>query len=91
MTLLFPIQFINIVTEMAEIDKMKVKLTLTIEQLDALDDLLDLYLDEEGNARQLNHVALIGVREMISNLMDAVSQRLDFSSVRKNDKPKFLM
>ena len=76
---------------MAEIDKLKVKLTLTIEQLDSLDDLLDLYLDEEGNARQLNHVALIGVREKVSRLMDAVSQRLDFSSVRKNDKPKFLM
>ena len=76
---------------MATIDKMKVKLTLSIEQLDALDDLLDLYLDEEGNARQLNHVALIGVREKVSRLMDAVSQRLDFSSVRKNDKPKFLM
>ena len=76
---------------MAEIDKLKVKLTLTIEQLDSLDDLLDLYLDEEGNARQLNHVALIGVKEKVSRLMDAVSQRLDFSSVRKNDKPKFLM
>ena len=91
MTLLFPIQFIHIVTEMAKIDKMKVKVTLTIEQLDALDDLLDLYLHEEVNARQLNHVALIGVKEKVSRLMDAVSQRLDFSSVRKNDKPKFLM
>jgi hypothetical protein len=76
---------------MAEIDKMKVKLTLTIEQLDSLDDLLDLYLDEEGNARQINHAALIGVREKVSNLMDAVSRRLDFSSVRKNDVPKYLM
>ena len=76
---------------MAEIDKMKVKVTLTIEQLDALDDLLDLYLDEEGNARQLNHVALIGVKEKVSILMDAVSRRLDFSSVRKKDAPKYLM
>ena len=76
---------------MAEIDKLKVKLTLTIEQLDSLDDLLDLYLDEEGNARQFNHVALMDVKEKVSKLMDAVSRRMGFSSVRKNDKPKFLM
>ena len=76
---------------MAEINKMKVKVTLTVEQLDSLDDLLDLYLDEEGNARQINYVALREVKEKVSRLMDAVSRRLDFSSVRKNDKPKFLM
>ena len=76
---------------MAEIDKMKVKMNLTIEQLDSLDDLLDLYLNGEGNARQFNHVALIGVKEKVSMLMDAVSRRLDFSSVRKKDAPKYLM
>ena len=77
---------------MAEIDKLKVKVTLTIEQLDALDDLLDLYLDGEGNARQFNHVALMDVKEKVSKLMDAVSRRMGFSSVsRKNDEPKYLM
>ena len=77
---------------MAEIYKLKVKVTLTIEQLDSLDDLLDLYLDGEGNARQFNHVALMDVKEKVSKLMDAVSRRMGFSSVsRKNDKPKYLM
>ena len=70
---------------------MKVKLTLTVQELDSLDDLLELYLDNEWKPRKLNRVVLAGVRDNIGRLMEIISLRLGFDAERKNDKPKYLM
>jgi|TARA_R110000737_G_C14581909_1_gene485833 hypothetical protein len=76
---------------MAREDNMKVKLTLTVQELDSLDDLLELYLDNEWKPRKLNRVVLAGVRDNIGRLMEIISLRLGFDAERKNDKPKYLM
>jgi hypothetical protein len=56
-----------------------------------LDDLLELYLDNEWKPRKLNRVVLAGVRDNIGRLMEIISLRLGFDAERKNDKPKYLM
>lgn len=65
---------------MAVIDRMKFKIILTVEQLDSLDDLLDLYLEGGDTERGINYEALVEVRENISQLMEVVDQRLGFPS-----------
>ena len=78
------------ITKMAVIDRMKFKIILTVEQLDSLDDLLDLYLEGGNTERGINYEALVEVRENISQLMEVVNQRLGFPS-RGDDEPKYLM
>ena len=79
------------ITKMAVIDRMKFKIILTVEQLDSLDDLLDLYLEGENNERGINYKALGEVRDNISKVMEVVNQRLGFSSTREDDEPKYLI
>ena len=79
------------ITKMAVIDRMKFKIILTVEQLDSLDDLLDLYLEGGNTERGINYEALVEVRENISQLMEVVNQRLGFPSTREDDKPKYLI
>jgi len=76
---------------MAVIDRMKFKIILTVEQLDSLDDLLDLYLEGGNTERGINYEALVEVRDNISQLMEVVNQRLGFPSTREDDKPKYLI
>ena len=79
------------ITKMAVIDRMKFKIILTVEQLDSLDDLLDLYLEGGNTERGINYEALVEVRDNISQLMEVVNQRLGFPSTREDDKPKYLI
>jgi len=76
---------------MASIDKLKVKLTLSVEQLDSLDDLLELYLEGEGDIQKINRGALMDVRESVDDIMEVVNQRLGFNVVRESNEPKYLM
>ena len=76
---------------MASIDKLKVKLTLSVEQLDSLDDLLELYLEGEGDIQKINRGALMDVRETVDDIMEVVNQRLGFNVVRESNDPKYLM
>ena len=76
---------------MASIDKLKVKLTLSVEQLDSLDDLLELYLEGEGDIQKINRGALMDVRETVDDIMEVVNQRLGFNVVRESNEPKYLM
>ena len=76
---------------MAVIDRLKFKIILTVEQLDSLDDLLDLYLEGENNERGINYKALGEVRDNISKVMEVVNQRLGFSLTREDDEPKYLI
>ena len=76
---------------MASIDKLKVKLTLSVEQLDSLDDLLELYLEGEGDIQKINRGALMDVRESVDDIIEVVNQRLGFNVVRESDGPKYLM
>ena len=76
---------------MAVIDRMKFKIILTVEQLDSLDDLLDLYLEGGNTERGINYEALVEVRDNISQLMEVVNQRLGFPSTREDDEPKYLI
>ena len=43
----------------------KSKIVLTLEEIDALDDLLDLYLDGEFNERGINREALLQIQEQV--------------------------
>jgi len=76
---------------MAKVDKMKVKITLSIEQLEELDYLLDLYLYGEGDMRGINRGALMDVRENVSRIMEVVAEKIAFTVVRKHREPKYLM
>jgi len=76
---------------MAVIDRMKFKIILTVEQLDSLDDLLDLYLEGGNTERGINYEALGEVRDNISKVMEVVNQRLGFPSTREDDEPKYLI
>ena len=76
---------------MASIDKLKVKLTLSVEQLDSLDDLLELNLEGEGDIQKINRGALMDVRETVDDIMEVVNQRLGFNVVRESNEPKYLM
>jgi len=70
---------------------MKVKITLSIEQLEELDYLLDLYLYGEGDMRGINRGALMDVRENVSRIMEVVAEKIAFTVVRKHREPKYLM
>ena len=76
---------------MASIDILKLKLTLSVEQLDSLDDLLELYLEGEGDIQKINRGALMDVRETVDDIMEVVNQRLGFNVVRESNEPKYLM
>ncbi len=73
-----------------KLKKYKIKLTLNLEEIDALDDLLDLYLDGDLNEEGINRGALMQVQEQVSNVMSVVNRRLGFTSPDK-DAPKYLM
>jgi hypothetical protein len=64
---------------------MKPKLILTLEEIDALDDLLDLYLDGEFNERGINRGALLQIQEQIGEIMELINARLGFTD-RRVDK-----
>ena len=71
---------------------MKPKLILTLEEIDALDDLLDLYLDGEFNERGINRGALLQIQEQIGEIMELINARLGFSDRRvEKDIGKYLV
>ena len=71
---------------------MKPKLILTLEEIDALDDLLDLYLNGEFNERGINRDALLQIQEQVGEMMELINARLGFSDQRlEKDIGKYLM
>jgi len=71
---------------------MKPKLILTLEEIDALDDLLDLYLDGEFNERGINRGALLQIQEQIGEIMELINARLGFTDRRvEKDIGKYLV
>ena len=59
--------------------------------MDSLDDLLELYLEGEGDIQKINRGALMDVRETVDDIMEVVNQRLGFNVVRESNEPKYLM
>ena len=77
---------------MAKIDKFRAKITLKLAQIDALDDLLGLYLDGDFSAQGINMDALLEVQEQIGEIMEVINQRLGFTDgYKKGDTSKYLM
>jgi len=71
---------------------LKSKIVLTLEEIDALDDLLDLYLDGEFNERGINRGALLQIQEQVGEIMKVINLRLGFTDQRiDKDVGKFLM
>ena len=70
----------------------KVKLTFDLEEIDALEDLLDLHLDGEAVDRGVNREALLKIQEHLAEVMVLVDQHLGFSSNRsQKNAGKYLM
>jgi len=70
----------------------KSKIVLTLEEIDALDDLLDLYLDGEFSERGINREALLQIQEQVGAVMEVINLRLGFTDQRiDKDVGKFLM
>ena len=71
---------------------LKSKIILTLEEIDALDDLLDLYLDGEFSEKGINREALLQIQEQVGGIMDIINVRLGFTDQRiDKDVGKFLM
>jgi len=70
----------------------KSKIILTLEEIDALDDLLNLYLDGEFSERGINREALLQIQEQVGAVMEVINLRLGFTDQRiEKDVGKFLM
>ena len=70
----------------------KSKIVLTLEEIDALDDLLDLYLDGEFNERGINRGALLQIQEQVGEIMEVINLRLGFTDQRVDKEVvKYLM
>ena len=70
----------------------KTKIILTLEEIDALDDLLDLYLNGEFNERGINRDALLQIQEQVGEIMELINARLGFTDQRvEKDIGKYLM
>jgi hypothetical protein len=73
-----------------KLKKYKIKLTLNLEEIDALDDILDLFLDGDFSEEGINREALIQIQEQVNNVMSVVNRKLGFTASDK-DPPKYLM
>ena len=68
------------------------KIILTLEEIDALDDLLDLYLDGEFSERGINREALLQIQEKVGRIMEVINLRLGFTDQRVDKNVvKYLM
>ena len=71
---------------------LKSKIILTLEEIDALDDLLDLYLDGEFSERGINREALLQIQEKVGRIMEVINLRLGFTDQRVDKNVvKYLM
>ena len=71
---------------------LKSKIVLTLEEIDALDDLLDLYLDGEFSERGINREALLQIQEQVGAVMEVINLRLGFTDQRVDKNVvKYLM
>ena len=71
---------------------LKSKIILTLEEIDALDDLLDLYLDGEFSERGINREALLQIQEKVGKIMEVINLRLGFTDQRVDKNVvKYLM
>ena len=71
---------------------LKSKIVLTLEEIDALDDLLDLYLDGEFSERGINREALLQIQEQVGAVMEVINLRLGFTDQRVDKEVvKYLM
>ncbi len=71
---------------------LKSKIVLTLEEIDALDDLLDLYLDGEFSERGINREALLQIQEQVGKVMEVINLRLGFTDQRVDKEVvKYLM
>ena len=73
-----------------KLKKYKIKLTLNLEEVDALDDLLDLFLDGDLREDGINREALLQIQEQVGEVMSVVNRRLGFTSPDRV-APKYLM
>jgi hypothetical protein len=73
-----------------KLKKYKIKLTLNLEEIDALDDLLDLFLDGDLSEDGINREALMQIQEQVGEVMRVVNYKLGFTSPDR-DAPKYLM
>jgi hypothetical protein len=70
----------------------KANIVLTVEELDELDDLLDLYLNDGADVKRLNRGVLLQIQEQVGEIMGLVYDRMEFTTQRvKSNKPKYLM
>jgi hypothetical protein len=71
---------------------LKSKIVLTLEEIDALDDLLDLYLDGDFSERGINREALLQIQEQVGEIMEIINLRLGFTDKRVDKNVvKYLM
>jgi hypothetical protein len=73
-----------------KLKKYKIKITLDLEEIDALDDLLDLYLDGDMSEDGINRGALMQIQEQVGDVMSVVNRKLGFTATDR-DAPKYLM
>ena len=73
-----------------KLKKYKIKLTLNLEEIDAIDDLLDLFLDGDLREDGINREALMQIQEQVGEVMSVVNYKLGFTSPDR-DAPKYLM
>ena len=73
-----------------KLKKYKIKLTLNLEEIDAIDDLLDLFLDGDLREDGINREALMQIQEQVGEVMRVVNYKLGFTSPDR-DAPKYLM
>ena len=57
----------------------RVRILLDLQEIDALDDLLDLYLDGEFNEKGVNRDALLQIQDQVGEVMLAVNRHLGFT------------
>ena len=73
-----------------KLKKYKIKLTLNLEEIDALDDLLDLFLDGDLSEDGINRGALMQIQEQVGEVMRVVNYKLGITSPDRG-APKYLM
>ena len=58
--------------------KFKVKVVLNYQEINALDDLFDLYLDGEFNEKGINRDALLQIQGRVRQIIAVVNRRFGF-------------
>ena len=73
-----------------EANQISAKINLTLWELDALDDLLDNYLDG-ASVKGIDQSAVISIQAKLFDIMEVVNGRLGFTSAGSRNQYKHIM